>query len=134
MSKLTENIKNHPIVWLLGFLAAVLIPIATYFAIPVPRPAWKTELDGVETKSRKADLRLEQQQTETKIQLLEDQSERTTLQKFENLRTQDQLQRSNEPIPGFYLTEQAALESKLDKLKADLEQSRARRVELSSEQ
>ena len=63
--------------------------------------------------------------------LLEDQTERANLRRLEVLRGQDQIRRSGEPIPDFYLKEQNILDSKIKRLDKDLEAARARKIEIS---
>lgn len=105
LARIIASIKNHPFVWVAGFIVAVVLPLLTFFDVPVPKPAWSQDIQ-----------RLEVQQLKTHIQLLEDQKERAELRKLEVLREQDQIKRANQPIPDFYLKEQAAIEQKIERL------------------
>lgn len=120
LQRIIASIKNHPFVWVAGFIVAVVLPLLTFFDVPVPKPAWSQDIQ-----------RLEVQQLKTHIQLLEDQKERAELRKLEVLREQDQIKRAKQPIPDFYLREQAAIEQKIERLDSDLKASRGRTVELS---
>ena len=119
-TKLTESIKSHSLVWLIGFIAVTIIPIISFFNIPVPKPAWSTDIK-----------RLELQQLHIHIQLLEDQKERVKSRLFQNLREQDQIKRKNDPVPDFYLKEQTFIENKIDRLEKDMDAARERKIELS---
>ena len=130
MSKMHESLKNHPVIWGLGFISAVCIPLSTLFAIPVPRPVWKIEFDHVILISESKFIDLEQGQIDIKIEMLEDQAERATLKKYENLRMQHQLKRTNELVPSFYAEEAAAIETKLNRIDADLDSARDRSIKL----
>ena len=119
-TKLTESIKSHTLVWLIGFIAVAVIPIISFFNVPIPKPAWSTDIK-----------RLELQQLDTHIELLEDQKERAKSSRFINLRDQDQIKRKNEPVPDFYLEEQSFIENKIDRLETDIDAARERKIEVS---
>ena len=117
-TKLTESIKSHPLVWLIGFIAVAVIPIISFFNVPIPKPAWSIDIK-----------RLELQQLDTHIELLEDQKERAKSSRFKNLREQDQIERKNEPVPDFYLEEQSFIENKINRLETDIDAARERKIE-----
>lgn len=117
---IVDSAKERPFLWMLCFVAATLIPILSFFDVPIPKPAWAQDIQ-----------RLEIRQLETHITMLEDQTERANHSRLEVLRAQDQIKRSGEPIPYFYLTEQNILDNKIRRLDRDVEAARARKIEIS---
>lgn len=126
-ARIRASFENNWLLWAIAGLCTVVLPTLVLFGVAIPRWAWKSELDGV-------DKRLEVQQLSTKINLLEDQSERLTLRKYETLRIQDQLRRSKEPVPDFYPREQTIIDTKLTSVQTELQQARDRTLYLSTQQ
>ncbi len=119
-NKVISSFKNRPVIWSLGFLAATLIPIFTFFDVPVPKPAWTADIERLEIK-----------QLNMHIQLLEDQLEREQRKKLDNAIEQEKLVREGKPVPNIYIQQQANIESRIEKLKSQLRAARDRQIELA---
>ena len=119
-NKVISSVKNRPVIWFLGFLAATLIPIFTFFDVPVPKPAWTADIERLEIK-----------QLNMHIQLLEDQLEREQRKKLDNAIEQEKLVREGKPVPNIYIQQQANIESRIEKLKSQLRAARDRQIELA---
>ncbi len=119
-NKVISSFKNRPVIWSLGFLAATLIPIFTFFDVPVPKPAWTADIERLEIK-----------QLNMHVQLLEDQLEREQRKKLDNAIEQEKLVREGKPVPNIYIQQQANIESRIEKLKSQLRAARDRQIELA---
>lgn len=120
------QLKKNKLIALLTIFVTIFMPIAGFFSIPMPATKHDiAQLQQADVEIRK-DVREKTDQLEIRtihveIDLLNQDEDKYTERKYENLRQQDEFKLANKPVPSAYTQEQSDVESKLKHVQSELD-------------